>query len=82
MPYALIPMPDAALTECDRKYDHIVCALRNKCDPKYNIIMQQGMGQDVQGMNVIVFTITFCKAGIRHRAQGMNVLVNREYARK
>ena len=44
--------------------------------------MQQGMGQDVQGMNVIVFTSTFCKAGIRHRAQGMNVVVNREYARK
>ena len=75
-------MPDAGLTECDRKYDHIVCALRNKCDPKYNIILQQGMGQDVQGMNVIVFTITFCKAGIRHRAQGMNVLLNRESARK
>jgi hypothetical protein len=70
------------LTEYDRKYDHIVFALRNKCDPKYNIILQQGMGQGVQGMNVIVFTITLCKASIRHRIQGLNVLVNREYARK
>jgi hypothetical protein len=40
-----MPMPDAGLEECDRKYDYIVCALFNKCDPKYNIIMQQGMGK-------------------------------------
>ena len=53
-------MPDAGPTECDREYDHIVSALRNKCVPKYNIIMQQGMGQDVQGMNLIVFTISAC----------------------
>jgi hypothetical protein len=55
-------MPDSGITEYDRKYDHIVCVLCNKWDPKYNIILQQGMGQDVQGMNVIVFTVTFWKA--------------------
>jgi hypothetical protein len=69
-------------TESHRKYDHICCALCIKCDPKYQYILQQGMGQDVQGMNVIVNTNTFCMAGIRYRAQGMNVLVTREYACK
>jgi hypothetical protein len=35
-------------------------------------ILQQGMGQYVQGINVILFTMTFCSVGFRHRAQGMN----------
>jgi hypothetical protein len=38
---------------------------------------------DAQGTaNLIILTMTFLMPGIRHRAQGMNVLVNREYAQK
>ena len=80
--HALCPMPDAGLTECYCKYDHIHALhilphalLHNDVVFRITFVAQ---GTD----NVIVFTITFCKAGIRHRAQGMNVLLNREYARK
>ena len=80
--HAPCPMHDAGLTEWYCKYDHIHALhilphalLQNDVVFRITFVAQ---GTD----NVIVFTITFCKAGIRHRAQGMNVLLNREYARK